>query len=55
MCSLEKLVIDIMVKDMVDINAYWAKYQNFIASKNVVVPFYRSVSNGSALAAMLGF
>jgi outer membrane receptor protein involved in Fe transport len=36
----------------VDINAYWAKYQNFIASKNVVVPFYGSVSNGSALAAM---
>ena len=36
----------------VDINAYWAKYQNFIASKNVFVPFYGSVSNGSALAAM---
>jgi iron complex outermembrane receptor protein len=36
----------------VDINAYWAKYQNFIASKNVVVPFYGSVSDGSALAAM---
>ena len=36
----------------VDINAYWAKYQNFIASKNVVVPFYGSVANGSALAAM---
>ena len=36
----------------VDINAYWAKYQNFIAAKNVVVPFYGSVSNGSALAAM---
>ena len=37
----------------VDVNAYWAKYQNFIASKNVVVPFYGSVTNGSALAAML--
>ena len=37
----------------VDVNAYWAKYQNFIASKNVVVPFYGSVANGSALAAML--
>ena len=36
-----------------DVNAYWAKYQNFIASKNVVVPFYGSVANGSALAAML--
>ena len=36
----------------VDINAYWAKYQNFIAAKNVFVPFYGSVSNGSALAAM---
>ena len=36
----------------VDINAYWAKYQNFIASKAVFVPFYGSVSNGSALAAM---
>ena len=36
----------------VDINAYWAKYQNFIASKEVLVPFYGSVSNGSALAAM---
>ena len=36
----------------VDINAYWAKYQNFIASKNVLVPFYGSVDNGSALAAM---
>ena len=37
----------------VDVNAYWAKYQNFIASKNVVVTFYGSVANGSALAAML--
>jgi len=36
----------------VDINAYWAKYQNFIASKAVFVPYYGSVSNGSALAAM---
>jgi outer membrane receptor protein involved in Fe transport len=36
----------------VDVNAYWAKYQNFIASKAVFVPFYGSVSNGSALAAM---
>ena len=36
----------------VDVNAYWAKYQNFIASKVVFVPFYGSVSNGSALAAM---
>ena len=36
----------------VDINAYWAKYQNFIASKVVFVPFYGSVANGSALAAM---
>ena len=35
-----------------DINAFWAKYQNFIASKAVFVPFYGSVSNGSALAAM---
>ncbi len=35
-----------------DINAYWAKYQNFIASKEVIVPFYGSVANGSALAAI---
>ena len=36
----------------VDINAYWAKYQNFIAAKNVIVPYYGSVANGSALAAV---
>tara|TARA_B100000989_G_scaffold296222_1_gene278998 strand:- start:1644 stop:4544 length:2901 start_codon:yes stop_codon:yes gene_type:complete len=36
----------------IDINAYWSKYQNFIASKNVYVPLYGSVSDGSALAAM---
>ena len=39
-------------KFSLDMNAYWAKYQNFIASKNVIVPFYGSVSNGSALAAV---
>ena len=36
----------------IDINANWSKYQNFIASKNVIVPFYGSVANGSALAAV---
>jgi iron complex outermembrane receptor protein len=36
----------------IDINANWSKYQNFIASKNVVVPYYGSVANGSALAAV---
>ena len=39
-------------KFSLDMNAYWAKYQNFIASKNVIVPFYGSVANGSALAAV---
>ena len=36
----------------IDINANWSKYQNFIASKNVIVPFYGSVANGSAMAAV---
>ena len=39
-------------KFSLDVNAYWANYRNFIASKNVVVPFYGSVANGSALAAV---
>ncbi len=39
-------------KFSLDMNAYWAKYQNFIASKNVIVPFYGSVANGSAMAAV---
>jgi outer membrane receptor protein involved in Fe transport len=39
-------------KFSLDVNAYWANYRNFIASKNVAVPFYGSVANGSALAAV---
>ena len=35
----------------IDLAAHWSTFNNFIASKQVVVPYYGSISNGSALAA----
>ena len=39
-------------KIALDISAYWSRFSNFIASKNVVVPLYGSIADGSALAAV---
>jgi len=39
-------------KVSVDVSAYWSDFSNFIASKNVIVPMYGSLANGSALAAL---
>ncbi len=39
-------------KVSVDVSAYWSDFSNFIAAKNVIVPMYGSLANGSALAAL---
>ena len=39
-------------KVSLDVSAYWSRFTNFIASKNVVVPLYGSIADGSALAAI---
>ena len=39
-------------KVSIDLAAHWSTYNNFIASKQVVVPLYGSIANGSALAAL---
>ena len=39
-------------KVSLDVSAYWSRFSNFIASKNVIVPMYGSLANGSALAAL---
>jgi outer membrane receptor protein involved in Fe transport len=39
-------------KVSLDVSAYWSDFSNFIASKNVIVPMYGSLANGSALAAL---
>ena len=36
----------------IDVSAYWSDFSNFIAAKNVIVPMYGSLANGSALAAL---
>ncbi|RCL69450.1 MAG: hypothetical protein DBW75_03285, partial [Cryomorphaceae bacterium] len=39
-------------KVSIDLAAHWSTFNNFIASKQVVVPLYGSIANGSALAAL---
>ena len=39
-------------KVAVDVSAYWSKYQNFIAAKNVLTPLYGSVNDVTGLLAM---
>ena len=39
-------------KVSIDLAAHWSTFNNFIASKQVIVPLYGSIANGSALAAL---
>ena len=39
-------------KVAVDVSAYWSKFQNFLAAKNVITPLYGSVNNLTGAAAV---